>query len=345
MMGGPSLSRRVVIEPGSIAVHRMPRGERHPGWSRLQVLACGICGTDQHLLHGMVLPPGVSYPVYPGHEVAARVIEADAQVGPEPGSIVVLHPLLPCGSCASCTTGSEQLCPTAGMLGIHHKGGLADEMLWRSDRLVQIRNVDPVVAALLPDAVTTAYRAVQRAVVPKGGKLAVIGAGGVGTSILKIAQALDPTSQLAAVVRSDGTATRVRSLGVPVVQGLEGAGRAMRKLIGEVDAVIDFSGVVAASGEGVRMLRRGGRLVLGAVLDEQFALTATYTSLVTREIEIVGTYTSTVADLRTVVGMVESGRLSLEGMVSNVVNIDDVARAFAILEERPAGTVRVVVQP
>lgn len=344
-MDSRSLSRRVVIEPGSIAVRDMPRDERPPGWSRLQVLACGICGTDQHLLHGMVLPPGVSYPVYPGHEVAARVVESDPQTGPEPGSIVVLHPLLPCGSCSACQAGADQLCRTAGMLGIHHKGGLADEMVWRSDRLVPVRNVDPVVAALLPDAVTTAYHAIQRAAMPKGGRLVVIGAGGVGTSILRMIRVIDPTSEVVAVVRSEGTAARVRSLGLPVVQGLDGAARAVRRLMGEADAVIEFSGVEAAASEGVRMLRRGGRLVLGAILDEEFALTATCSALVTREIEIVGTYTSTVSDLRKVVEMVETARLSLDGMVSKVVRMDNVAEAFAILQQRPPGTVRVVVEP
>jgi 2-desacetyl-2-hydroxyethyl bacteriochlorophyllide A dehydrogenase len=339
------LTRRAVIEPGGILVRGIPREDRPPGWSRLQVLACGICGTDQHLLHGMVLPPGVSYPVYPGHEVAARVIEADPQNGPEPGSTVVLHPLLPCGSCAACTSGAEQLCPTAGMLGIHHKGGLADEMLWRSDRLVPVGNVDPVVAALLPDAVTTAYHAIQRAAVPKGGRLVVIGAGGVGTSILKMIRVIDPTSEVLAVVRSEGTAARVRALGFPAIQGLDGAARAVRKQMGEADAVIEFSGVEAAASEGVRMLRRGGRLVLGAILDQEFALTVTCSALVTREVEIVGTYTSTVPDLRAVVEMVESGRLSLDGMVSQVVRLENVAEAFAILEQRPPGTVRVVVQP
>jgi len=340
-----SLPRRVVIEPGRIAVREMPREERPPGWSRLQVLACGICGTDQHLLHGMVLPPGVSYPVYPGHEVAARVIEADPQSGPEPGSMVVLHPLLPCGSCPECTAGADQLCRTAGMLGVHHKGGLADEMLWRSDRLVRVRDVDPVIAALLPDAVTTAYHAIERAAMPPGGRLVVIGAGGVGTSILRMIRVIDPSSEVVAVVRSDGTAARVRSLGIPVVQGLDGAARAVRKLVGDVDAVIEFSGVAAAANEGVRMLRRGGRLVLGAILDEEFALTATYSALVTREVEIVGTYTSTVADLRKVVEMVETGRLSLQDMVSRIVPLDDVAEAFAMLQQRPAGLVRVVVRP
>ena len=48
------------------------------------------------------------------------------------------------------------------MLGIHRAGGLAEEMVWRSDRLVPVGDLEPKLAALLPDAVATAYHAVAR---------------------------------------------------------------------------------------------------------------------------------------------------------------------------------------
>lgn len=339
------LPRSAIIEPGSITLDNVIRDERLPGWTRLQVLACGVCGTDLHVLHGMTLPPGAHYPVRPGHEVAARVIEADPHGGPALGTTVVLHPLLPCGTCTACATGREQHCSAAEVLGFHHSGGLSDELLWRSDRLVDVHDLDPLLAALLPDAVATAYHATERAALPMGGKVAVIGAGGVGTNVLEIIRALDPSSQAVAVVRSDGTASRIRKLGFPIVQGLEDAGRAVRQLVGEVDAVIDFSGAESAPTEGIRMLRRGGRLVLGSILDERVSLATTYSGLVTREVEIVGCYSSTISDLRSVAELAASGRLSLAGLVSHVVDLTDVAHAFEILEQRPAGMVRVVVRP
>jgi 2-desacetyl-2-hydroxyethyl bacteriochlorophyllide A dehydrogenase len=341
-----SLLRAVVIVPGSVTLDRVSRDECPPGWTRLRVLACGVCGTDLHLLHGMSLPAGAHYPVYPGHEVAACVIETDPLGGGATlGATVVLHPLMPCGTCSACETGSENLCTKAEVLGIHHKGGLSDELLWRSDRLVEVGSLDPLLAALLPDAVATAYHSIVRAELPMRGKIAVIGAGGVGTNVLELSRVLYPSSEAVAVVRSDGTATRIRSLGFPVIQGLEGAGRAVRKLIGEVDAVIDFSGEASAPTEGTRMLRRGGRLVLGSVLDESVALQTTYTGLVTREVGIVGSYSSTISDLRAVAKLAIDGQLPLEGLVSHEVELADASHAFEILEQRPPGMARVIVRP
>ncbi|MDP3494875.1 MAG: alcohol dehydrogenase catalytic domain-containing protein [Hyphomonadaceae bacterium] len=309
----------------------------------MKVLACGICGTDLHLLHGMKLPTGAEYPVFPGHEVAAEVLEADPGCGPQPGARVVVHPLLPCGECADCTSGREHYCAFGQMLGVHRPGGLAKEMVWRSDRLVPADDLDPNDAALLPDAVATAYHALLRANLRAGGKLAVIGTGGVGTNVLQLSRALDFDIQAVAVVHSEGTAKRVRDLGFPVIQGLEGAGRALRAQFGEMDAVIDFSGAAEAPNEGIRMLRKTGRLVLGSVRDEKVALSTTYTGLMTREIEIVGSYSNTLSDLQAVTELVRSGMLSLSGLVSHAFRLEDLAKAFDILEKRPPGMVRVVI--
>ncbi|MEP6869480.1 MAG: alcohol dehydrogenase catalytic domain-containing protein [Novosphingobium sp.] len=334
---------RVTISPGQLTLGEVPREQREPGWARLKVLACGICGTDLHLLHGMKMPAGAEYPVHPGHEVAAEVLEADLGHGPQPGSKVILHPLLPCGKCEDCLSGREHYCAFGEMLGVHRAGGLAEEMVWPSDRLVLADDLDPQLAALLPDAVATAYHAFQRSNLPRGGKLAVIGSGGVGTNVLQICRALDPDATVVAVVNSDGTAKRIKDLGFPVVQGLEGAGRALRKEFGEMDAVIDFSGAADAPSEGVRMLRKQGRLVLGSVLDERVAINTTYTGLMTREIEIVGSYSNSLSDLKAVTELVRSGKLSLAGLVSHTFPLKDIEEAFSVLEKRPPGMVRVVI--
>lgn len=336
---------RVAISPGEFSLEKAPVQDRPPGWARLKVLACGICGTDLHLLHGMKMPTGAGYPVYPGHEVAAEVLEADPGCGPQPGSKVVVHPLLPCGECEDCRSGREHYCAFGEMLGVHRAGGLAEEMLWRSDRLVPADDLDPGEAALLPDAVATAYHALGRSNLPRGGKLAVIGSGGVGTNVLQISRAIDPDVQLVAVVHSDGTAKRIKDLGIPVVQGLEGAGRAVRAQFGEMDAVIDFSGADGAPSEAIRMLRKGGRLVLGSVRDEKVALATTYTGLMTREVEIVGSYSNSLGDLLAVTELVRSGKLSLEGLISHRFRLKDADQAFDILEKRPPGMVRVVITP
>ena len=67
--------RFVEVEPGAVRVQQRPPDDLRPGTARVRVLACGVCGTDVHMLHGMALPSGVTYPVRPGHEVCGVVAD------------------------------------------------------------------------------------------------------------------------------------------------------------------------------------------------------------------------------------------------------------------------------
>ena len=55
-MSTTALNLSAVISPGQLSLANLPKEPRAAGWSRLKVLACGICGTDLHLLHGMKDP-------------------------------------------------------------------------------------------------------------------------------------------------------------------------------------------------------------------------------------------------------------------------------------------------
>ncbi|HEY7076853.1 MAG TPA: alcohol dehydrogenase catalytic domain-containing protein, partial [Solirubrobacteraceae bacterium] len=268
------------LAPSETVLAEGPAPELSPGEARVRVLACGICGTDLHALRGMVLPKGASYPIRPGHEVAGIVEELHGGTnGVAVGDLVALHPIAPCGRCEACRSGHEKRCERARALGFHVPGGMAEEVAWPTDRMIPVSGLEPAEAALLPDAVATAYRALMAAQLPAGGSLCLIGPGGVGTHVLKLARVLDPDARLAAVVRSKAAADRVEALGAEAVHGLPRAARRVRHSLGPVDAVVDFSGARAAPREGVRMLRHGGRLVLGGVLDQPLSLGTTMTGV------------------------------------------------------------------
>ena len=59
----------VISAPGSVRVESVADPTPRPGEVLVRVGACGICGTDLHLLDGD--SPLARYPVMPGHEFAA----------------------------------------------------------------------------------------------------------------------------------------------------------------------------------------------------------------------------------------------------------------------------------
>lgn len=341
--------RYVEISPRSVEVRESSPAPLTSGEARVKVLGCGICGTDVELMRGMVLPRGVEYPVCPGHEVAGEVVEVADDVDPAGdiavGKTVVLHPLAACGKCEACERGDDQLCRSIRLLGFHTPGGLAEEVVWPADRMVDAGDLPATTAALLADAVATAYHALGRADLKEDEAVCVLGAGGVGTQVLRLIRLLHPTSRVAAVVRTDASAERVRSFGATAVQGLDGAAARVRDAIGRVDCAIDFTGDAQGVPAGVRMLRPGGRLVVGSVADYPASFGTTVTGLSSREIDVRGTYISTMDDLRAVTMMARDGRLDLTDAVTSTMPFDEASDALRLVAEHPPGLQRLVLTP
>ncbi len=331
---------RVEVTPGRVRVLRAEAAPEVPaGHARVAVAACGLCGTDLHLFRGMTMPPGAAYPVHPGHEVAGTVVE----LGPETddriplGTPVVLHPLAECGSCTACRAGRADQCAGGEVLGLHRPGGLANEVIWPVSRMVAVPGLDPRYAAVLADAVATAKRALDKANLPVGGGLCVLGAGGVGTHVLELAKLLDPTVRLTGVVRSPSSVDRLRAAGYDAVV----SGTDLRPY-GPFDAVVDFSGDPAGPALGARVLRPGGTLVFGSVLEGDLTLGAAQ-RLQVRELVVAGVYSSSMDDLRAVAEFAVSGALDLSASVTHEFPLDEAGEAFRTLAARPPGMVRVVV--
>jgi len=92
----------------------------------IDVLACGVCRTDLHVLDGEL--PDIDYPVILGHEIVGRVVRAGRGVrGVKVGDRVGVPWLAStCGECAYCKRGLENLCERALFTGYTAPGGYAD---------------------------------------------------------------------------------------------------------------------------------------------------------------------------------------------------------------------------
>jgi Zn-dependent alcohol dehydrogenase len=171
---------------------------------RIKVKACGVCHSDLHYITGdspMILP-GIL-----GHEVAGVVTEVGPNVTRMKAGDHVIGSFLPnCGFCRYCSAGMPHLCETYrtirgplldGTSRNHNRagkdlmvmgklGGFAEQMVAPETGLVPIRKDMPLEpASLIACAVTTGICAVtNRARVEAGSDVAVIGAGGVGLSVI-----------------------------------------------------------------------------------------------------------------------------------------------------------------
>lgn len=176
--------RAVVLQhPAPIGTHPLELVERAapepgPGEVRLRVAACGCCRTDLHVVEGDLELPHL--PVVPGHQAVGVVDE----LGPgctrlragERVGVAWLHRT--CGVCEFCRRGEENLCEAAEFTGWTVDGGYADALTVPEDFAVRLpEDLSDLEAAPLLCAGVIGYRALRRAEVEPGERVALVGFG------------------------------------------------------------------------------------------------------------------------------------------------------------------------
>ena len=310
----------------------LPEPELRPGNALLDVLACGVCFSDVKTSRGrMPFSDRLSLPHVPGHEIRARVVRCDPPTL-APGTVVVAYHLSPCRTCTSCRAGREQLCrnPKA-WTGFMTPGGFQERLVVPLDRLTVVpASIDPVRAAPLTCAIGTAYRAaVNRGRVTVGGRVVVIGLGGVGIHALQIARAAG-----ADAIGLDVSARTLKvaaGLGLTAMRGGDAASE-QHILAGSpdgVDTVIDTVGHAATMQQAYRLVRAGGRIVeVGYSMTSDFSFASP--RFVLEEVELVGSRYVSLDELTSAIRLVEEGRIT--PVVDRVLPLSAVNDAFAALE-------------
>ena len=89
----------------------------------LKPISVGICASDfSRFFDGTAH----IYPLTPGHEIYAEVLEGDASLDFQSGERVSVFPLIPCNACKNCENLNFNLCKQYSYLGSREAGGLAN---------------------------------------------------------------------------------------------------------------------------------------------------------------------------------------------------------------------------
>lgn len=287
----------------------------------LSVEACGLCHSDVHLSDGyfdlgsagridatrIVNPPRTL-----GHEIVGTV----AAVGPgvsglKAGDRRVVYPWIGCGACALCRAGSEHLCNTPAALGVHRDGGFATSVLVPDAKY--LLEYDP-----LPDAQActyacsglTAYSALKKLLpLPDGGKLLIIGAGGVGLSGIRLAKSLGlPPPVVAEVDQGKWELAKAAGAADVIDPNAEGAAKALIKSTGGgFQGVVDFVGAGSSFAFGFGTLAKAGRLVAVGLLGGATTVAPAMISM--KAVSLVGSYVGSLQEMRELMQIARSGAL------------------------------------
>lgn len=304
----------------------------------IAVEACGICGTDLHILEN---PPG--HPATPGvvlgHELVGHVAEAGPQArGVMVGDRVVVAPNIACGSCAPCKQGAPSACQDFSTVGIFRDGGLADLVSAPARACHPVAGALPAPVAALAEPLSCVLNGVRR-VRPMPGEVAVIhGAGAIGLLFLAVLCAGGVRCVVAEPVARRREAARVMGAVATVDPATDDVRTAVAALQpAGADLAIDAVG--SQFGTAVAEVRPGGAVLLFG-MNGRARSSIAQNDITRREITVYGAYVGE-ATFPAAVRLLESGLLRLDPVVSHYLPLERVQDAIDAL--RSGGAVKAVL--
>ncbi len=316
-----------------------------PGWTVLDVTYAGICGTDVHITHN-------AFPSYPpvtlGHEFLGVVASVGQGVDTvAPGTRVVCEPhALACGRCHLCRRGHAELCAHKRSPGWGIDGAMARQVAVPAHLLHPVPDGVPDLAAALTEPTAIVVTGYERAPVPLGGTVLVVGPGPIGIIAALVARAAG-----AGRVVLCGRPSSAGRLGLAASLGLETwlddgtvsvADRAREATGGRgADLVVETSGSAGGIATCVATARRRGTLLALGVPDGP-AVEVPWALGMNRALDVVLSLSSSWSSWDAALALMARGAVD-PAPLATVFPLDRWQDAFAALAGRTA--VKALIDP
>ena len=153
----------------------------------VRMTAAGICGSDVGIYHGS--NAAATYPRIIGHEMVGRVeVVGEAVTGLKVGDRVIINQVTSCGECYPCRIGRGNVCDHLAVRGVHIDGGYREFIVVPESDCYLLPDSLSDEEAVMIEPTTIAIQSCSRAELGKDDMLLILGAGALGSTILKVAR-------------------------------------------------------------------------------------------------------------------------------------------------------------
>ncbi len=271
----------VISAPGKVEVTEVEDPVPGPREVVVEVAACGLCGTDLHILHGEFAP---TLPIVPGHEFAGRIVAVgEAVTERRVGERVAVDPSLFCNECHYCRRGRNNLCERWAAIGVSVPGGAAQFAKAPVANCVPLPDHVRVEDAALIEPLSCAVRGYDVLRMEMAATVLIYGAGTMGLMMLELAKRAGAVTVDVVDINPERLATAVQ-LGCTATAA--GAGDLDRPRGWEV--VVDATGNAHAIQDGLGRVGKGGTFLQFGVADYAARATIDPYRIYNQEITITG---------------------------------------------------------
>ncbi|WP_208350629.1 chlorophyll synthesis pathway protein BchC [Pseudaestuariivita rosea] len=291
--------------PKKLGVDRLTLTDPGPTDLIVEISHSGIStGTEKLFWSGQMPPfPGMGYPLVPGYEAAGEVIAAGSDTHFKPGD----HVFVPGANCYD------------GAFGLF--GGAAHRVVTAADRVTRIDRGLRAEGALLALAATARH---AMAGLDKAMPDLIVGHGVLGRMLARLTIAAGAP---APTVWEIDPARREGEFDYPVIDPADDDTRDYR-------AIYDASGNGALLNTLIGHIRKGGEIVLAGFYDAPLSFAFPPAFMKEARFRIAAEWTHD--DLSATRALVESGALSLSGLITHERPASDAAAAYEVAFTDPA---------
>ncbi len=338
-------------------VEEVPVPVYEPNDVLVKVEACGICGTDLHILSGHMRPLWPPYyPFIQGHEWCGEVVALGKNVKRDlkVGDRVIVEPTIGCYQCTRCIRGDYHLCETANkrieggyrLLGHTFDGAFSEYAVAPPRNLHKIPESMGWQEGVIINQVVVAMHALDRGGrVEPADKVAITGPGLLGLCVLELAKHYGASRTY---ITGRGPRLEVaKELGVDVaidVTKEDPVQAVMEDTDGYgADLVIECAGSVDSVQHAIGMVKRGGRVVLEGILGGKEVPIKT-DRIVLDEISLLGARGSPKCYPPSI-QLVADGAVNARRMLTHEFPLSDINRAMEMFAKREGNPLRVAIKP
>ena len=329
-------------KPHSLTVRSTPLRTLLPDEVLVKVQACGVCGTDVHIVEGTSRS---TPPVVLGHEFTGVVEDVGIAVhGVASGQRVAVDPNISCGVCYFCRRGLVHLCVNLQALGVDRDGGMAEFCLVPVQQIYVLPDGMQTEAAAFVEPVSCAVHGIDRANIRSGDTVVIIGGGTIGLIILQLAknagasrtilvEPLHHKRRIAAELGADVVLNPIESDTKSAVMDLTHVG---------ADVVIECVGKPQTAQLTLELARRGGTVEFFGVCPIGEKIQVEPNQVYFKELTIVGSYVNPNTFARSI-ALLHAGKVCVDKFQIDRFPLDGVVEALAY--QREGKTLKSIIEP
>jgi 2-desacetyl-2-hydroxyethyl bacteriochlorophyllide A dehydrogenase len=314
----------------------------------VKVMACGICGSDVHGYDGSTgrrIPPMIM-----GHEASGIIVKTGSKVqGWQEGDRVTFDSTIYPLDNWYTLEGHYNLSDNREVLGVspgtyRRDGAFAEFVVIPQHILYKIPENVTFEQAAMTEAAAVALHSINLSGLKPGNRCVVVGAGMIGIFILKLLK-LSGAKVIAVDISNSKLALALKAGADEVFlsndKDLTEKVAALTSSRG-ADITFEAVGMSETVNIAIDLARKGGKVVLvGNVSPKvEFPLQ----KVVTRELTVLGSCAIR-GEYETVLDLLQTGRLSVDDQISEVVPLSEGARWFDILYNRTRELSKVILKP